>query len=216
MAQVGGERPARSYADGVGAFLVILLSALVLFVLLGGAIVWLVFAWARQMWREVRRTPTFGQVSRGMAMARPVLAYRDVLRRAPALATELTVRIQRKAIALEAIGAQLGAEPRFRVGETTKRYLPDTMEAYRVAAVGQGTEQREEASRLLVEQLTQIDRNLDRIASGAGEAGISALRANGIFLDQISSSSELKAIPSSTEEDKHPSSGTGTGEHKPA
>lgn len=169
----------------MGTLLVILVAALVLFVLLGGAITWVVVAWIRHMWNELRRTPTFGQVSRGVGMARPILAYRDALRRAPARATELVVAIQRKATALEGIKEQLGPEPRFRVAETTRRYLPDTMEAYRIAIVGQGRDQRLEASRLLLEQLTQIDRNLDRIATGAGETGIAALRANGAFLGEI-------------------------------
>jgi hypothetical protein len=197
----------------VGTALVILLAVLAFCVLVVGAVTWAIFAFVRHLWREVRRTPTFGQVSRGVSMARPVIAYREALRRAPSEATELVVRIQRKAMALDAVKEHLGPEPRFRVGETTARYLPDTMQAYRVASVGQGRQQRLEASRLLLQQLAQMDRNLDRIASGAGETGIQALRANGAFLGEIGPASSVPATPSIGEsegEDERHDAGPGT------
>jgi hypothetical protein len=201
----------------VGTLLVVLIVAAAMFVLVGGAVAWVVLAWIRQMWREVRRTPTFGRVSRGVGMARPVLAYRDVLRRAPAQATEMVVRIQRKAQALDAIRDQLGSEPRYRIAETTTRYLPDTLQAYRIAVVGQGREQRQEASRLLIDQLGAIDRNLDRIAAGAGETGIAALRANGVFLDEISERPPL--APGRPQDGDDGGDGRdlpGSGQHTPA
>ena len=115
-----------------------------------------------------------------------MLAYRDVLSRAPIDATNLTLRIQRKAMALESVKEELGTEQRFRVEETTRRYLPDTMNAYRKAVAASEAGQRAEASRMLIEQLSRLDANLDGIAAGAGESALAAMKANGHFLDELS------------------------------
>jgi hypothetical protein len=177
----------------VGTVLAIVLGLLALLLVIGAVISVVLVSWARQLWRDFRGTPVFGTASRGVNLAGPVLAYRDVLRRAPLDATNLTLRIQRKAKALEGIRQHLGTEQLFRVEETTRRYLPDTMNAYRSTLVASAAPQRAEASRLLVAQLVQIDSNLDEIAAGAGERGIAALKANGMFLEEISS--ELKPEP---------------------
>jgi hypothetical protein len=145
------------------------------------------FAWVRHLWREFRRTRTFSQVARGAALVRPLVTYRGLLRQAPPGTADLTFRLQRKALTLESIEDQLGPEQRFRVEETTRRYLPDTMNAYPVAMLSKDTGRRREASRMLVEQLTVLEANLDTIASGAGENAIAALEANGLFLHQVSS-----------------------------
>ena len=156
-------------------------------VLFGVGIVVLFVAWLRQLWAEFRSTPTVSSLTRGARAARPVVAYRDVLRQAPADTATRTLRIQRKALALEDIEAQLDSQDRFRVRETTRRYLPDTMQAFRMASMGEGGDRRREAARMLNEQLGQLESALDRIATGAGENGLAILETNGRFLDEISS-----------------------------
>jgi hypothetical protein len=159
------------------------------------------FAWLRQLWRELRRTPTFSQIARRAAVAKPMLTYRDALRRAPGLATDLTLRLNRKALALEVISNKLGSEQRFRVEETTRRYLPDTLNAFQMALVGADAERRDRASKMLVEQLAQLESSLDSIAAGAGEDGIAALQANGAFIEEISRPpSDIMTSSKSTEE----------------
>lgn len=164
------------------------IALVILFVVAGAGVAVVLLAWFRHLWRELRRTPMFGgQIARGASLARPMVMYRDVLSRAPLNATNLTLRIQRKALALESIKDELGSEQRFRVEETTRRYLPDTMDAFRKALVANDAQQRTEATRLLEEQLSQLDANLDGIAAGAGESALAALKANGHFLDEVSS-----------------------------
>lgn len=170
----------------MGTFLVIVLSLVALLVILGVVISVVLIAWVRSLWRTFRRTPVFGSVAQGVNLAGPALTYRDVLRKAPLEATNLTMRIQRKVLALEGIKEHLGTEQLFRVQETSRRYLPDTMTAYRSTLVATNSPQRAEASKMLIEQLSRIDSNLDEIASGAGERGIAALKANGMFLDELS------------------------------
>lgn len=167
--------------------LIVGLALAAFFVLFGVGIVVLFVAWLRQLWAEFRRTPTVSSLTRGARAARPVVAYRDVLRHAPPDTATRTLRIQRKALALEGIEAQLDSQDRFRVRETTRRYLPDTMQAFRVATMGEGGDRRREAARMLGEQLGQIESTLDRIASGAGENGLAILETNGRFLGEISS-----------------------------
>jgi hypothetical protein len=176
-----------SYASRMGTALFVGLAIAAFFVLFGVGIAVLLVAWLRQLWGEFRRTPTVSTLTRGARAARPVVAYRDVLRQAPAETATRTLRIQRKALALEGIEGQLDSQDRFRVRETTRRYLPDTMQAFRLATMGEGGDRRREASRMLSEQLAQIETTLDRIASGAGENGLAILETNGRFLDQISS-----------------------------
>jgi hypothetical protein len=157
------------------------------FILFGVGVAVLIVAWLRQLWGEFRRTPTISSLARGAQAARPVVAYRDVLRQAPADTAPRTLRIQRKALALEHIEGQLDSQDRFRVRETTRRYLPDTMQAFRLATMGDGGDRRQEAARMLSEQLGQIETTLDRIAGSAGENGLAILETNGRFLDEISS-----------------------------
>ena len=177
----------------MGTVTVIVVSLVALLVILGVVITVVLVAWLRQLWREFRRTPVFGSVARGVNLAGPALAYRDVLLKAPLEATNLTLRIQRKVLALEGIKRYLGTEQLFRVQETTSRYVPDTMAAYRTTLVAGNTGQHSEASEMLLAQLARIDANLDEIAAGAGERGIAELKANGAFLDEISS--DLKEEP---------------------
>jgi hypothetical protein len=189
----------------VGTLFVIGIIVAILFVLAGTGVAVLLFAWFRHLWRDLRRTPVFGaQVARGANLARPVLAYRDVLSRAPIDATNLTLRIQRKAMALESVKEELGAEQRFRVEETTRRYLPDTMNAYRKTLAASDA-QHTEASRLLVEQLSQLDANLDGIAAGASESALAALKANGHFLDELSAevTGTDQALPGKEQQKPH-------------
>ena len=167
--------------------LIVGLAIAAFFVLFGVGIAVLFVAWLRQLWGEFRRTPTVSSLARGARAARPVVAYRDVLRHAPADTATRTLRIQRKALALEGIEAQLDSQDRFRVRETTRRYLPDTMQAFRMATMGEGADRRRDAARMLNEQLGQIESQLDRIATGAGENGLAILETNGRFLDEISS-----------------------------
>jgi hypothetical protein len=167
--------------------LIVGLAIAAFFVLFGVGIAVLFVAWLRQLWGEFRRTPTVSSLARGARAARPMVAYRDVLRLAPADTATRTLRIQRKAIALEGIEGQLDSQDRFRVRETTRRYLPDTMQAFRLATMGDGGDRRREAARMLNEQLGQIESTLDRIASGAGDNGLAILETNGRFLDEISS-----------------------------
>lgn len=166
--------------------LIVGLAIAVFFVLFGVGIAVLFVAWLRQLWGEFRRTPTVSSLTRGARAARPVVAYRDVLRHAPADTATRTLRIQRKALALEGIEAQLDSQDRFRVRETTRRYLPDTMQAFRMATMGEGADRRRDAGRMLNEQLGRIESQLDRIATGAGENGLAILETNGRFLDEIS------------------------------
>jgi hypothetical protein len=176
-----------TYAGDVETLLLAGLVALLLVLAIGTGVVLLLFVWLRQLWRELRRTPSFSRMASRAAVARPMLTYRDVLRRAPPAALELTSRLQRKALALESIRDQLGSEQRFRVAETTRRYLPDTMNAFRLALAGADDGRQGEASALLVKQLSDLEAGLDGIAAGAGEKGLLALRANGVFLDQLTS-----------------------------
>ena len=143
-------------------------------------------AWLRRLWRSLRQSPTLSWIARRAETARQVLTYREALRLAPPRATDLTLRVQRKAMALEGIAGELGPRERFRVEQTTRRYLPDTLNAYRMALMGGDDERREVAQELLVDQLSRLEGNLDRIAVGAGEKGIAALKANGMFIDSIS------------------------------
>jgi hypothetical protein len=187
----------------VEAVLVAGIVIVVLLLVAAGVVGFLLFAWLRHVWRDLRGTPTFSQVARGARMARPLLAYRDVLRLAPSAAAPLTFRIQRKAMALATIRDQLGAEERFRLDETTGRYLPDTMNAFRMAVTTREPAGRGEASQLLMDQLSQLDSNLDRIAGSAGETGMAALRANGVFLGEISADMRERA-PGQLDAGEHP------------
>lgn len=171
----------------MGVFLALLITVAVVFLIIVGGASFATYRFARHIWRELRKAPAFQEVARGAQVARPFLVYRDALRRAPLEATQITLRIDRKVRALGAVGESLPDEQRFRLEETTARYLPDTMEAYRKALVGADLDQRREVSAMLLEQLNELDQNLDRIAASAGETGLAALRANGAFLDQISS-----------------------------
>ena len=174
--------------------IVIVVVALLVLGLLGAAVA-LLAAWLRGVWREFRSTPVVGSITQGASVARPLVQYRDVLRLAPAEATAQTVRIQRKALALERIKDDLGAEDRFHVEETTRRYLPDTMNAYRLAVTGADPEQRTAAARLLMKQLAQLEESVDTAAKGAGEVGMRALRANGDFLEQITEDDTSAKLP---------------------
>ena len=143
-------------------------------------------AWLRRRWRSLRQSPTLSWIARRAETARQVLSYREALRQAPPRAADLTLRVQRKAMALEAIAGELGPRERFRIEQTTRRYLPDTLNAFQMALMGSDDERRKVARELLVDQLSQLEGNLDRIAVGAGQKGIAALRANGMFIDSIS------------------------------
>ena len=160
--------------------------AILVIALVAGVTVVAVYAWLRRLWRSLAQSPTLSWVARRAQTARQVLSYRDALRHAPPRATELTLRVQRKATALEAIAGDLDPKERFRVEQTTRRYLPDTLNAFQMAMLGSDDERRRVARKLLVDQLAQLEGNLDRIAVGAGEKGIDALRANGMFIDSIS------------------------------
>ena len=176
---------------------VVIVTVVVALLVLGllGTAVALLAAWLRGVWREFRNTPMVGGITQGASVARPLVQYRDVLRLAPAEATAQTVRIQRKALALERIKDDLGAEDRYHVEETTRRYLPDTMNAYRLAVTGAGPEQRTAAARLLMKQLAQLEESVDTAAKGAGETGMRALRANGDFLEQITEDDASAQLP---------------------
>ena len=143
-------------------------------------------AWLRRLWRSLRQSPTLSWIARRAETARQVFSYREALRLAPPRATDLTLRVQRKATALEAIAGELGPRERFRVEQTTRRYLPDTLNAFQMALMGGDSERRKVAQALLVDQLSRLEGNLDRIAAGAGDKGIAALSANGMFIDSIS------------------------------
>lgn len=143
-------------------------------------------AWLRRLWRSLRRSPTLSWVARRAETARQAFSYRDALRRAPPRATDLTLRVQRKAMALEVIAGELDPKERFRVEQTSRRYLPDTLNAFQMALMGGDNERVEAAQQLLVDQLSHLEGNLDRIAVHAGAKGIAALRANGMFIDSIS------------------------------
>lgn len=166
---------------------VIIIAVVVALLVLGlfGAAVALLLGWLRGLWHEFRTTPMVSGIAQGATITRPLVQYRDVLRLAPPEATAQTVRIQRKALALERVKEQLGAEDRFHVEETTRRYLPDTMNAYRLAVTGADGHQRSAAAQLLMKQLAQLEDTVDTAARGAGEVGMRALRANGQFLEQI-------------------------------
>jgi hypothetical protein len=146
----------------------------------------LAVAWMRRLWRSLGQSPTLSWIARRAETARQALAFREALRLAPPRATTLTFRVQRKARALETIAGELDSRERFRVEQTTRRYLPDTLNAFQLAVMGGDDERRKVAQELLVDQLSQLEGNLDRIAVSAGEKGISALRANGMFIDSIS------------------------------
>jgi hypothetical protein len=143
-------------------------------------------AWLRRLWRSLHRNPTLSWIARRVETAKQVFSYREALRLAPPPATDLTFRVQRKAMALEGMAGELGPKERFRVEQTTRRYLPDTLNAFQMALMGGDDERRKLARELLVDQLSQLEGNLDRIAVGAGEKGIAALKANGMFIDSIS------------------------------
>jgi hypothetical protein len=143
-------------------------------------------AWLKRLWRSLAQSPTVSWIARRAETAGQVLSYRDALRQAPPRAAELTFRVRRKATALEAIAGELGPRERFRVEQTTRRYLPDTLNAFQMSLLGSDDERRKLARELLVDQLSQLESNLDRIAVSAGEKGIAALRANGLFIDSIS------------------------------
>jgi hypothetical protein len=174
--------------------IVAVVVALLVLGLLGTAVALLV-AWLRGVWHEFRSAPMVSSIAQGANAARPLVQYRDVLRLAPAEATAQTVRIQRKALALERVKEQLGAEDRFHVEETTRRYLPDTMNAYRLAVTGSDSQQRMAAAQLLMKQLAQLEDTVDTAARGAGEVGMRALRANGDFLEQISEDDPSTKLP---------------------
>lgn len=172
---------------------VVVVALLVLGVL--GASVALLLAWLRGLWNEFRSTPIVGGITQTATTARPLVQYRDVLRLAPPEATAQTVRIQRKALALERVKEHLEAEDRYHVEETTRRYLPDTMNAYRLAVTGADGEQRTAAAQLLMKQLAQLEDTVDGAARGAGEVGMRALRANGDFLQQITEEDPPAELP---------------------
>ncbi|MBO0701519.1 MAG: hypothetical protein J2P38_01205 [Candidatus Dormibacteraeota bacterium] len=171
--------------SAVAVVVIIAIVVALLVVGLLGTAVALLLAWLRGLWHEFRTTPMVSGFTQTASTARPLVQYRDVLRLAPPEATAQTVRIQRKALALERVKDQLGAEDRFHVEETTRRYLPDTMNAYRLAVTGAGGEQRSAAAQLLMKQLAQLEETVDGAARGAGEVGMRALRANGDFLQQM-------------------------------
>lgn len=180
---------------------VIIVAVVVALLVLGvlGAAVALLLAWLRGVWHEFRSAPMVSSIAQSASAARPLVQYRDVLRLAPPEATAQTVRIQRKAQALERVKDHLGAEDRFHVEETTRRYLPDTMNAYRLAVTGADGQQRMAAAQLLIKQLAQLEDTVDTAARGAGEVGMRALRANGQFLEQISEDDESSALPPPTD-----------------
>jgi hypothetical protein len=190
-------------------FLLVVLGLLVVLVLLGLLTATTLVLLLRRLVRRLRGSPTYSRVARAATLARPMVAYRDALRRAPSRATQLTYRVQRKAVALEAISSHLGPEQRFRVVETTRRYLPDTLEAFRLVVAGSDGRPPPEASRLLVGQLSQLEASLDGIAVGAGETGLEALRANGLFLSAISGSANDRQ-PDGPKDESRPPAGEPT------
>ncbi|MGH7910148.1 MAG: hypothetical protein ACREQM_00080 [Candidatus Dormibacteraceae bacterium] len=176
---------------------VIIVAVFVALVVLGllGAATALFAAWVRGTWREFRAAPMVSGIARTANAARPLVQYRDVLRLAPAEATSQTMRIQRKALALERIKDHLQAEDRFHVEEATRRYLPDTMNAYRLAVTGADQEQRRAAAQLLMKQLAQLEGTVDGAARGAGETGMRVLQANGEFLKEIAEEPSDAELP---------------------
>jgi hypothetical protein len=190
-------------------FLLVVLGLFVVLVLFGLLTATTLVLLLRRLVRRLRGSPTYSRVARTATLARPMVAYRDALRRAPARATQLTYRVQRKALALEAISRHLGPEQRFRVAETSRRYLPDTLEAYRRVVTGSDGRPPAEASRLLVGQLSQLEATLDGIAVGAGDTGLDALRANGLFLSAISRSANERQ-PDAPKDEPGPPAGEPT------
>ncbi|MBO0686870.1 MAG: hypothetical protein J2P45_27295 [Candidatus Dormibacteraeota bacterium] len=184
-------------------FLLVALGVFLALALLGLGTGLALFFSLRHLTRRFRRaaagTRVGTQVGRMARLAGPMVVHREALRLAPPRATELTFRIQRKALALEAIAAQLSPESRFRVVETSRRYLPDTLNAYRLASAGRDRRQRTEAAELLVGQLSEVEAMLDGIAVGSGDAGLAALRANGAFLNVISGRLQERSQDSSEE-----------------
>jgi len=176
---------------------IVIIAVVVALLVLGlfGAAVALLLGWLRGLWHEFRTTPMVSGIAQSANNVRPLVQYRDVLRLAPPEATAQTVRIQRKAVALERIKDNLGAEDRFHVEETTRRYLPDTMNAYRLAVTGADGGQRSAAAQLLMKQLAQLEETVDTAARGAGEVGMRALRANGDFLEQITEDEPPAKLP---------------------
>lgn len=187
---------------------VVIIAVVVALLVLGllGVAVTLLLAWLRGLWHEFRTTPMVSGIAQSANTARPLVQYRDVLRLAPPQATAQTVRIQRKALALERVKDHLGAEDRFHVEETTRRYLPDTMNAYRLAVTGADGEQRSAAAQLLMKQLAQLEETVDGAARGAGEVGMRALRANGQFLNEIAEDEDQPSAELPPPDD-HPSRG---------
>ena len=181
-----GMADSASYAGIVETLLIAGLVLVVLVVLAVVAAGVALVVWLRHLWRRARRSRAVARVVREVALARPLVVYRDVLRLAPPGATDLTIKVQRKALTLEAVGDQLEPQQRFRVEETTRRYLPDTMDAYRMAVMDGDPARRRDASRMLVQQLSELDGNLDSIAAAAGDSALAALRANGLFLGEVS------------------------------
>jgi hypothetical protein len=176
----------RDYARKVESLLI---AGIVVLVIALGAVVAITvvtIAWLRRLWLSLRQNPTLSWIARRAATAKQVLSYREALRLAPRRATELTFRVQRRAMALQEIAGELGPKERFRVEQTTRRYLPDTLNAFQMAVMGSDLEGRRVAQELLMAQLSQLEGNLDQIAVNAGERGIATLRANGIFIDSIS------------------------------
>lgn len=143
-------------------------------------------AWLRRLWASFLHNRTVEWIARRATIARQALSYREALSLAPSRATALTFRVQRKAVALEAISGELDSKERFRVEQTTRRYLPDTLNAFQMAVMGGDAERRRVAQDLLVDQLAQLEDNLDRIAVDAGDRGIDVLMANGLFIRSIS------------------------------
>ncbi|MBO0683514.1 MAG: hypothetical protein J2P45_10190 [Candidatus Dormibacteraeota bacterium] len=184
--------------SSVETFLLVALGVVLALALVGLASGLALFFSLRHLARRFRRaaagTWVGTRVGRMARLAGPMVVHRETLRLAPPRATELTFRIQRKVLALQTIAAQLPPESRFRVGETSRRYLPDTLNAYRLASASRDRRQRTEASGLLVGQLSELEAMLDRIAGGTGEAGLAALKANGAFLNVISGHSQEAAL----------------------
>lgn len=174
--------------------IVVVVVALLVLGLIGTAVA-LLLAWLRGIWHEFRATPLVGTITQSANTTRPLIQYRDVLRLAPPEATAQTMRIQRKAMALERVKDHLEAEDRYHVEETTRRYLPDTMNAYRLAVTGADPRQRTAAAQLLMKQLAQLEDTVDGAARGAGEIGMRALRANGDFLQQITEEDPAPELP---------------------
>ena len=186
-------------ALAVVVIIAVVVALLVLGLLVAAVAVFL--GWLRGLWHEFRTTPMVSGIAQSASITRPLVQYRDVLRLAPPEATAQTVRIQRKAMALERVKDHLEAEDRFHVEETTRRYLPDTMNAYRLAVTGADGGQRTAAAQLLMKQLAQLEETVDTAARGAGEVGMRALRANGQFLEQISEDEPSPELPPPPDDD---------------